>query len=540
MSAPVRTLRPEQSLAEARDQLTRHGHGAMPVVESSSGQLVGIISRRDLDVALHHGFAAAPVRNFMTATVLSVGPAAPLAEIEQLMVIYDIGRVPVVVEGKPIGIITRTDLIRQHYQERTSSLPLFRSVDERLERQLSPRAREALLQVSKSADALGLVAYLVGGAVRDLLLDRTSEDLDVVVEGRTGEAGVAVQLARRIAEEDITVRFEAFEKYQTASLSWPDGFVLDLATARTEFYPRPGANPEVESASIRLDLYRRDFTINALAICLNGPRAWQLIDFFGGAIDLSNRLVRVLHPNSFIEDPTRIFRAVRFALKLGFTIAPQTETFIVRSVSGGLHDLYGGERLRTELLYLLAAPFWLEALLCLDRLQALRCIHPQLHLDNRLRSGLEWLSGISLPLKVPAAQLRLERLLLAVGPEAAWKLPLDGAARQRIEKVRSLCPELPRWADRSAPALHRQLADWSPEAVLLLASLEEEPQREHLLLYLGLREQPRLLNGKDLKELGFKAGPTFRAILEAAFAAQLAGTLQTREEAIDWVRERYL
>ncbi|WP_164928784.1 CBS domain-containing protein [Gloeobacter violaceus] len=541
MSAPVRTLRPEIALMAARQRLTRYGHGAMPVVNAQGG-LMGIISRRDLDIALYHGFAEDPVERFMTATVLTVPSDAPLDEIEALMVTYDIGRVPVLEAGQLVGIITRTDLLRQHHQQRTGGLPLFLPLQERLEAKLEAVAIERLARVAATAEALDQVAYLVGGAVRDLLLGETSSDLDVVVEGRGGEAGAAPALARAIAAEDATLRLECFEKYQTAALIWPDGFVLDLATARTEFYPRPGANPEVESASIRLDLYRRDFTINAMAVCLNGPRAWQLIDFFGGFVDLRERIVRVLHPNSFIEDPTRIFRAVRFALRLGFAIAPQTEAFIVRSVSGGLHDLYGGERLKTELGYLLAAPFWLEGLQLLDRLGALRCVHPDLRLTEALAAALVWLEGgygAFAPLRATLPQLRLDRLLLAVGPQAAESLPLDGHARTRQRKVRAALLVLAKQTDWSAAALHRHLAGLGPEESLLLASaIGQTERRQSIADYLQRRREPPLVGGDDLKALGLKPGPDFRKILDDATTAQLAGKLVDREGALAWLQDR--
>ncbi|UFP94307.1 CBS domain-containing protein [Gloeobacter morelensis] len=539
MSAPVRTLRPEISLMAARQRLTRYGHGAMPVVDAQ-GSLVGIISRRDLDIALYHGFAEDPVERFMTATVLTVPSDAPLDAIEALMVTYDIGRVPVLEAGQLVGIITRTDLLRQHHQQRTGGLPLFLPLQERLAEKLGAVAVERLARVAAAAETLAQVAYLVGGAVRDLLLGEVSADLDVVVEGRAGEAGAAPTLARTIAEGDKTLRLECFEKYQTAALTWPDGFVLDLATARTEFYPRPGANPEVESASIRLDLYRRDFTINAMAVCLNGPRAWQLMDFFGGFVDLRECIVRVLHPNSFIEDPTRIFRAVRFALRLSFAIAPQTEAFIVRSVSGGLHDLYGGERLKTELGYLLAAPFWLEGLQMLDRLGALRCVHPDLRLTEALAAGMVWLAGAYrtfAPLRATLPQLRLDRLLLAVGPEAAESLPLDGQARVRQRKVRTAMPALVRQTDWSAAGLHQHLAALSPEECLLLASLsEDDASREAIAGYQRRRREPPLVGGADLKTLGLKPGPDFRRILDAATIAQLDGKFVDREGALAWLQ----
>ncbi|TAF43715.1 MAG: CBS domain-containing protein [Oscillatoriales cyanobacterium] len=455
MSSPVRSIRPETSVAEAHRILLRYGHSGLSVVDTGD-RLAGIISRRDIDIALHHGFSHAPVKGYMTWQLKTITPDTLLPEIESLMVTYDIGRLPVLENGLLVGIVTRTDVLRQLHQQKgrdtasdteLSYCHLPEVVEPLLRSRISPELWQLLSISANIARERGWQLYIVGGAVRDLLLTFTSgmivnqpvkgapdahptttlnscgtgkmpvaenntrgelgtddklvlADIDLVVDGdgRSGNSGAGVELASELQKLYPTSRLEIHGQFQTAALLWqkdsPFGSLwLDIATARTEFYPYPAANPEVEASSIRQDLYRRDFTINALAVRLSTPRSGELLDFFGGLLDLEGKQIRVLHANSFIEDPTRIYRAVRFAVRLGFTIEPQTEGYIRHALASGIYDRIQGEngrapaletRLKSELKYILQAPYWQVALQILGDLQALRCIHPTLDLDKPL------------------------------------------------------------------------------------------------------------------------------------------------------------
>ncbi|MEZ2317835.1 MAG: CBS domain-containing protein [Microcoleus sp.] len=448
MSSPVRSIRPETSVGDAHRILLRYGHSGLSVVDTGD-RLAGIISRRDIDIALHHGFSHAPVKGYMTPQLKTITPDTLLPEIESLMVTYDIGRLPVLENGLLVGIVTRTDVLRQLHQQKgrdtasdteLSYCHLPEVVEPLLRSRISPELWQLLSISANIAQERGWQLYIVGGAVRDLLLTLTSDrqdaqpllptttsnsgaigkmpvaesaadrleandtlqlmDIDLVVDGdgRSGNSGAGVELASELQKLYPTSRLEIHGEFQTAALLWhkdsPFGSLwLDIATARTEFYPYPAANPEVEASSIRQDLYRRDFTINALAVRLGTPRSGELLDFFGGLLDLEGKQIRVLHANSFIEDPTRIYRAVRFAVRLGFAIEPQTEGYIRHALASGIYYRIQGEngrapaletRLKSELKYILQAPYWQVALQILGDLEALRCIHPTLDLDKAL------------------------------------------------------------------------------------------------------------------------------------------------------------
>ncbi|MEG4109320.1 CBS domain-containing protein [Microcoleus sp. S13_C5] len=412
MSSPVRSIRPETSVGEAHRILLRYGHSGLSVVDADD-RLAGIISRRDIDIALHHGFSHAPVKGYMTWQLKTIAPDTLLPEIESLMVTYDIGRLPVLENGQLVGIVTRTDVLRELHQQKArdrgsnaelSYCVMPESVEQLLRSRISPELWQLLSIAANIAQNRGWQLYIVGGAVRDLLLatDDTLAltDIDLVVDGKCGsdDSGAGVELASSLQKLYPESRLDVHGQFQTAALLWPKDSAfgslwVDIATARTEFYPYPAANPEVEASSIRQDLYRRDFTINALAVRLGVPRSGELLDFFCGLLDLEAKQIRVLHPNSFIEDPTRIYRAVRFAVRLGFEIEPQTEGYIRHALASGIYYRIQGEngrapaletRLKSELKYILQAPYWKVALQMLGDLQALRCIHPSLELDREL------------------------------------------------------------------------------------------------------------------------------------------------------------
>lgn len=192
------------------------------------------------------------------------------------------------------------------------------------------------------AEEMGFYTYAVGGLVRDLFLRRDNLDVDVVVEGD----GIAFASGFSAGHN---ARLLTYEKFGTANIVLPDGFKIDVATARTETYEHPAALPFVTPGSIRDDMFRRDFSINTLAVGLNPDRFGELLDLFHARNDIKKRLIRVLHERSFMDDPTRIFRAVRFEKRFGFRIDDVTEKLIQDAVSAGLIERLSGYRISSEL-----------------------------------------------------------------------------------------------------------------------------------------------------------------------------------------------
>ncbi|XGV99518.1 MAG: CBS domain-containing protein [Leptolyngbya sp. BL-A-14] len=662
MSSPVRTIRPETTIEEAQRLLLRYGHSGLSVVEAN-GQLVGMISRRDLDIALHHGFSHAPVKGYMATNLKTITPDTSLPEIEALMVTYDIGRLPVLDQDQLVGIVSRTDVLRHLHQaiKRQGTVDGAQGTGSRdtraftsdstargkhatllasdslllttLRQCLTPELWQVLAAAAAEAEQRGWHLYLVGGAVRDLLLAIAAgtattgnlllEDVDLVVDGfhRAADVGAGVEMARSLQTLYSEARLEVHGKFQTAALLWHNDPILkslwvDFATARTEFYPYPAANPEVEASSIRQDLYRRDFTINAMAIRLTQPHAGELLDFFGGILDLQAKQIRVLHANSFIEDPTRIYRAVRFAVRLGFQLDSQTEGYIRYAIASGVyaqahqsHDRPPNKspitapalqtRLKAELKYILQSPYWKPALKYLAELGALQCIHPTLAMDRdlwrQLRLVDRWLrrqeaggrgqeaegrrqkAGVGeaggaegaegrgqkaafilypLSFSLPPSWLVLLEVLLAhLAAEyrglvaERLQLPLDSIERlQQLEVAQTnLMNALPTCQRPS-----EQIQLLKPYDPLLLALIavhsgrstskaanDVSPRRkiwQYLTCWSNLKP---LLDGNDLKTMGYKPGPQFKAILDALLAATADGVICTRAEAEQYVAKNF-
>jgi tRNA nucleotidyltransferase (CCA-adding enzyme) len=578
MSSPVRTILPETTIAEAQRVLLRYGNSGLSVVDAQ-GQLVGIISRRDIDIALHHGFSHAPVKGYMTTNLKTITPDTTLPQIEALMVTYDIGRLPVLENEQLVGIVTRTDVLRQLHQERGRGRERKRGRGgenhlnlPQLQNKLAPQLWQLLTVASQAAQKRGWHLYLVGGAVRDLLLAEEAagtlmiKDIDLVVDGfhKSADVGAGVELAKALQQLYPAARLEIHGAFQTAALLWHndselDSLWVDIATARTEFYPYPAANPEVEASSIRQDLYRRDFTINAMALRLTSPHAGELLDFFGGLLDLQAKQIRVLHPNSFIEDPTRIYRGVRFAVRFGFQLEPQTEEFIRYAINSGVYDRTAQEnsrtpalqtRLKTELKHILEASYWKSALQLLDNLGALQCIHPTLKLDEDILRQLclleRCLQQFDTEQSLIHWQMRLEALIAHLAPEYRVKVAKNLQLQEdSITRLNNLALNSTQVLE-SLPTFQRpsqvvQLLRHYDLPMLILIALQSPRNIRHQIwkyLTVWANVQP-LLNGNDLKKLGYKPGPQYRQILDELLAATLDEVIKDNREAEEFLAKHY-
>ncbi len=357
MSRNPLLLSPDMPVETVADLMKRYGFEGYPVIEE--GKVVGLITRRNVDRALSHKMMA-NAGILMDAGTVFVTPGDTLDYLQEVMASSGWGQVPVLdpESNEIIGIVTRTDLINTHMLQ--NNIPTQEEMVRRLNNAI-PYPRQILLQaIARLASTLNIQVYIVGGFVRDLLLKQPSQDFDIVVEG---DASVFVsQLVENFGGRAVThPRFgtakwligdEREALAQKLLPNQPMDFQalpqhLDLITARTEFYERPAALPTVERSGIKMDLHRRDFTINTMALRLDAPYYGKLYDFWGGYHDLQNRIIRVLHALSFVDDATRILRAVRFANRFDFKMDPRTLRLLSSSLS--LLNEISGPRLRHEL-----------------------------------------------------------------------------------------------------------------------------------------------------------------------------------------------
>ena len=556
MSEPVKTMPATTTIAEARDLLTRYNVNAMPVMEET--RMVGIISRRIVEQALFHNLDAVPVTDYMHTEFLHATPDTPLAEIKEYLVSQNRRFVPIFEGGELVGAVTRTDLLRFMYTGEAlydlarEAIPVRRKEVERLiTKQLSSRVVGVLRHLGEIGEELALPIYVVGGFVRDLLLGIENLDIDVTVEGD----GI-------LFAESFAVRFgcrcKSHQKFGTAVIVFPDGFKIDVASTRVEYYESPGALPTVERSSLKRDLYRRDFTINTLAIRLNTPEFGVLIDYFGAQRDMQERAIRVLHNLSFVEDPTRVFRAIRFELRLGFHIVRHTENLIKNAVKMNFLEKLGGKRLLTELVLIFREKEPLRAVERLAELGLLRFVHPDLVLaaDNRrllaetqqvvfwfdllfLERAFEKWVVYFLALCDPLSneQFRGTCTRLSVGEHYREKLC---EMRQKAwEVLKTMEVRTARRGTVERSAIYAWLRDLPVEVLLyMMAKTGSEKVKKAISLYFTQLQGVRpLISGDDLKTMGVPPGPLYGTILETVLTARLNNRVQSREDELRLVSE---
>src|ERR687892_29997 len=418
MSSPARTVEPDEPVSRAMVECQRHRQSGILVAEGD--RLAGVVAREDLDKAIGHGLAHAPVKGIMSSRVATAAEDAPLADLHGLLSGAPGGRVAVLRNEHVVGVVTRSDVLRglgALGAEEPEEAPSLSDELARLER-LRP-AFEAIAAVGEGYDGI----FLVGGTVRDILLGERSFDVDIAVEGD------AIAFAEAVAEA-LGGRAHPHERFGSAVVLYGDGERIDVVTARTEFYEEPAALPTVEHATIREDLFRRDFTMNAMAVSLKGEDFGRLVDPFGGRRDLEEGTVRVLHNLSFLDDPTRLFRAVRYEARYAFRMDGQTERLARSCVDMGLVGDLSSSRLRDELVALLNEPAAPRAVVRLGELGAARAIHPHLAADEEAAGLLERLRELRdrHELEVPDWRLGLEAMARRLSPGAlydwAWRLEM--------------------------------------------------------------------------------------------------------------------
>lgn len=562
MIAPFVAVDAGSTVAQAKERLVRARINAAPVIED--GAAVGAVTRQLLDAALQHDLGERPVTTVMREELEWVAPDAPAEELARRMV----GQHPRFVlvgdaaERRPLGVVTRMSVLRHlHGRLEEAAEPLERRARELRERRqgvgglfaerVPAAVRERIETIEKVSNDLGVPAYLVGGFVRDLLLGRDNRDLDIVVEG-DGPA-----FARALGAA-LGAHVRVHDAFLTAVVREPDGTSIDVASARSEFYRAPAVLPEVESSALRQDLYRRDFTINTMALRLGPGGPVELVDHFGGQRDLKEGVLRVLHSLSFIDDPTRALRAVRLSLRLGFQISPETLRLIAVAVGEGIFEQLSGGRLREELELLLADPeLALPGLERLDELGVLAAFHPALRLDaarrqslREARSAFDWYHLEALgepPVRVPLL------LLMALLRGASVEQRRAVAARlQLVTSERELLERFPWRLERAARELaapvlmphaaHALLAGLGGEELLLLLAGEDETVRTWVRRELTeLRRLRLLVRGADLVERGHDPGPAIGEALRATLDARLDGSIDAKGEldhALEWLSQR--
>ncbi|MDH4233090.1 MAG: CBS domain-containing protein, partial [Nitrospirota bacterium] len=555
MNSPVITIQWDSSIKEAEDMMTKYGVNVLPVIRDK--KYAGLISREIVEKAIFHGFRKNKASDFSTSEALTVGHDTPIRDIETMMIEHNQRFMPVLKGDSIIGAITRTDLLRVLYEEflrrrriDKEDITEIHAVSKNLSTVLKDRFPAKVCGILKTAgevaDRMEVNVYLVGGSVRDLLLGQANLDIDLVIEGD------GILFAKELSTV-LHAKSRAHPRFGTAHI-FHDGLKLDVATARTEYYESPAALPKVETSSIKKDLYRRDFTINTLAIKLNQKNFGMLIDFFGGQRDLKEKTVRVLHNLSYVEDPTRAFRAVRFAERFGFKLSKHTANLIKSAIKMNLFEKLSGSRLYEELLISFNETNPVKTLKKLSDYELLKVIHKNLVFDEQLEAMLSsmyetlaWYNLLYLEERADAGILYLMALLSRLNDndrrEALERLSapstLKGIILKSIAEANEILSKLPL---RDPASLFHLLKDVSTEIILFSMALTNDVQKKkdisHFLV--DLKKVTTFLKGSDLKKLGIPQGPVYATILKELLDEKLRGRLKSEEDERKFIQKRYL
>jgi|TARA_B100001971_G_C18234584_1_gene566284 tRNA nucleotidyltransferase (CCA-adding enzyme) len=403
-----------------------------------------------------------------------------------------------------------------------------------IEKHLPPELISFIKQASALAEIKSDRLYLVGGIVRDLLLGKASLDLDLVVEGD------AIALARALMT-DNPAKIIVHQRFGTAKLQFSE-WSVDIATTRRESYARPGALPTVKSGSIINDLFRRDFTNNAMAIKLNSDSYGHLIDLYGGHDDLKHKLIRILHEQSFIDDATRIWRSLRYEQRLGFKLELNTLRLLKRDIP--MLKTISGDRIRYELECVLKEQYPERIFGRAYELGVLKSLHPSLKGNDWFEKKFKQARQLSLPDRPPLGlylALMTYPLTTQETEQFIVYLRLPKSLAQTLLDTSGIKAQLALLVDPRLPpsGIYHLLHSYSPQAVTasLLAS-DSLVVKEHIQLFLAkLRYMRPALNGNDLTKMGVPIGPNIKEILNLLHNARLDEKVISKQGEEEMVRE---
>jgi tRNA nucleotidyltransferase (CCA-adding enzyme) len=557
MSSPPIMAHADISCAEANTLLTRYNINAL-LITGENDVLQGYITRQVIEKTIYHDLGHVPVKDYMSTEWVTVTPDASLLEVQEKIIGNKQRILPVMDNDNIIGVITRTDLLTILVQQSQftnnpspdafalASQKRTRNISNFMQERLSQRVLDTLRSVGKVADDSGFGAYVVGGFVRDLFLYRANEDIDIVIEGD----GIA--FAKAYAAQ-FKARLHTHKAFGTAVVIFADGFKIDVATARREYYRSPAALPDVEMSSIKLDLFRRDFTINTLAIHLNTEKFGQLIDFFSAQKDIKDRAIRVLHNLSFVEDPTRVFRALRFEQRFDFNIGKLTASLIQNAVRMDFFKRLSGRRVFAEIRQILEEENPTPAIVRMQDFDLLKVIHPSIvsnkslvELLNDVKSVLAWHDLLFTEEPYLRWAVYFMALIHTCDPPTCHEICQTMELAPRHEQL--LCQQrlsahnrlnqLEQSPPKTNSELYRRLGEFRTELILyMLAVTRSKSVKKSISHYYNvLRNTQPLINGQDLIAMGLRPGPLFSQILEGLLDAKLNGEVESRNDEVQWVR----
>jgi tRNA nucleotidyltransferase (CCA-adding enzyme) len=565
MSSPAISVSSDVSCKEAAHLLTRYNINTVLVTnkENKITKPIGLISRQIIEKALYHNLGDIAVSEYMTDDIVSIEADVDLFEVQRKLIDHNQRLLPILENGNLKGVITRTDLLdsllRLSLKKNMDKNPFYSQVNVKekniksfMRERLSNEIFDLLENIGKTADKQGFKAYVVGGFVRDMFLYRDNQDIDIVIEGD----GIA--FAKKFAAK-MEARVNIHEKFGTAIVIFKDGFKIDVASARLEYYKFPAALPDVMMSSIKLDLFRRDFTINTLAIKLCQDKFGTLFDFFSARKDIKEKMIRVLHNLSFVEDPTRVFRAIMFEQRFGFTIGKLTTGLIKNAVKMDFFNRLSGERVFAELKYILEEKKPISALQRMNDFNLIKVIHPSIKFNKNMIDLFTSTDEV----------VAWHDLLFLNEKYAKWALYFLSLINECKEKeAEGICKRFSITfyykniftkkrikANKSAhdlyihiknnklknSVIYKILSNFETELILYIMAIAQDERVKKAVsdYYTKLRQIKVYITGNDLKKMGFKPSPLFSKIKKAVFEAKLDGAIKTKEDEIEFIKNKY-
>jgi tRNA nucleotidyltransferase (CCA-adding enzyme) len=558
MTSPAITIEPQITCKEAGNLMTQYNINTLLVVDKEKNSYEGYITRQVIEKTLYHKLSNQPVKEYMNSEIKFVSSDADISQIESIIIEAKHRILPVIDDGWVRGVITRTNLLNylvQHNKEITNidtDLGIKRNIKKRqieniLYRRLDNRIIQLLENIGKTGNELGYNMFVVGGFVRDLLLKRTNEDIDIVVEGD------GIEFAKVFAIKE-GCRVNPHKKFGTAVIIFPDNFKIDVASSRLEYYKTPAALPIVEKSSIKLDLARRDFTINTLAISLNPENFGTLIDFFGATRDLKDKTIRTIHNLSFVEDPTRIFRAIKFSNRFGFKIGKVTSNLIKNAITIDCFKNLSGLRVLSEIKQIFEEENPIPAIKTMEEYGLEKIIHKKLDIDPKTYQLLEsvnktlvWHDLLYTDEDYPRWSVYFMALLNRSTHKVCEQIcdrlnmPLKERGilmenRYKVEKQLFLIEKTKTYSNQD---LYWALTGFRAEYILYMMALatQEETKKAISNFYTRQRTVKPFIRGRDLIALGLTPNPVFTVIFNQILNEKLEGRLKTKKEELAFASE---
>lgn len=539
MSSPVRTISPDTTIKKAQEFMEKYGHNGVVVCDGE--KISGIFSRRDLDKVKGHNLMHAPVKGYMSKNVITIDYDASIENAQELMVKYNIGRLPVIKDKKLVGIVTRSDILSSYFERETphqyqnrygSSLVSIKRkvIDIKDKLNYFPERILNLLKIAgQIAEQENSKLFLIGGMIRDLMLDRENYDLDLVLEGDLKNF-----LDHFSKEIDSKISYN--EQFGTASINLKSKFSIDFATSRKEEYLNSGALPRVEKTNILEDLFRRDYTVNALALSLN-PDDWgKLYDFFSAREDLQKKQLKALHRFSFLDDPTRIIRGVRLALDLDFTFENETRKLIKEALKLGDFSELSSARVFKEIKIMFEGKFDKDTVNLISEFPIFKLMYNNFEFKEKYKEIFSNIKKYMNKYRKLGYNINKELLFMAIFfndiPVEKYN-DLNLTRRERNifdidvnEIINKLNKEL------NKVEITKIISNIKKEELLyVLAVTNNEKLKENVdLYYEELRDVNINIDGHDLIEMGIEPGPKIKEILQKVWQKKLNKEIETEEE----------